>query len=181
MLVQYTLISLVPILAAAAPSCPAPPPPPPPKPSCGSIHPKWTLDAITRSSYYTYSSPSASGAKLGSIAFTFKNDQVDYVAECKGISVNPQGQFYGTQTFDCVTPGGAAWKKSSFSYEQFTGEIKVNSTWTCGGDVVYQTAGSGKVDLKCKTETWTNPNWKAPELYSNTTTVCEPATLTIQL
>ncbi|KAH7110298.1 hypothetical protein B0J11DRAFT_410246, partial [Dendryphion nanum] len=135
--------------------------------------PKWTLEPINLSSYYTYVSPSAAGPKLGSISFAFKNDQVDYISECKGSSVNPRGQFYGSASFDCVTPGGEAWKKTSFNFDQSSGEIKIVSRWTCGGDVVYQTNATGEVQFNCNTETWTNPDWKSGELFSNTTTTCD--------
>ncbi|KAF2263557.1 hypothetical protein CC78DRAFT_533832 [Lojkania enalia] len=180
---KTSLLALLPAFAAAAPACGAPQPPPQPgSPSCGSTHPKWTLSPIDLSSYYTYTSPSASGPKLGTISFTFANDQVDYVAECSGSSVNPQGIFYGFETFECATEGGEEWKKTSFSYDTASGVIAVNSTWMCpGGDVVYTTSGSGKPDLECETSVWNNPDWEAGELYSNTTMVCEPGELVIQL
>ncbi|KAF2119741.1 hypothetical protein BDV96DRAFT_684266 [Lophiotrema nucula] len=177
---KLTILAL-PALAAAA-SCPAPPSPPS-NPSCGSTHPKWTLDPINLSSYYTYTSPSASGPKLGSFSFTFATDQVDYEAQCSGSSVNPQGIFYGSQVFECVTPGGSGSKTTSFSFDSASSVVSVNTTFTCCDvcDVVYTTIGSVKIDLECETSTWRNPDWVAGELYSNTTTVCEPGAATVQL
>ncbi|KAF2186691.1 hypothetical protein K469DRAFT_571726 [Zopfia rhizophila CBS 207.26] len=169
----HILLASLPLFAAASPLQP--------RADCGSIHPKWTLEDINLSSYYTYTSPSALGPRLGTVSFTFENDQVDYTASCKGNSVNPQGTFYSSQTFDCETPDGTSWKKTSFDFDTSSSVFNVNSIWTCGGDVVYQISGSGKADLKCETITWTNDDWQSGELYSNTTTVCEPATLVIQL
>ncbi|KAF2006313.1 hypothetical protein P154DRAFT_559397 [Amniculicola lignicola CBS 123094] len=185
MLTTATLLSLLPAFAAAA-SCPAPHSPPSPPPgnpgTCGSLHAKWTLSPISLSSYYTYTSPSASGPKLGSIDFVFKNDQVDYSSTCKGSSANPQGIFYGSTWFDCETQGGnQGWKKTSFAYDTATSVVNVTSTWSCpGGDVVYTTYANGKADLKCETSVWENDDWQAGELYSNTTTTCALGTLVIQ-
>lgn len=98
---------------------------------CGSIHPVFTLDPINLSSYYTYTTPAASGPKEGQISFSLKNDQVDYTTQCKGVTVQPLGQFYRFQTFDCTS--GKPWEKSSFSYDSNSKVINLNSTWTCGG------------------------------------------------
>ncbi|KAF2737656.1 hypothetical protein EJ04DRAFT_510097 [Polyplosphaeria fusca] len=181
MLSKIAALPLFPLLISSLPAaCAAPAEPS----SCGSLHPKWTLSAIDLSSYYTYTSPSASGPKLGSISFTFANSDVSYTAACKGNSVNPLGTFYSSQTFDCETEDGATWKKTSFSYDTASKIVVVNSTWTCnGGDVLYSTSGEGKAELECETDTWTNPEWEAGsgELYSNTTTTCEEGSLVIQI
>jgi hypothetical protein len=112
------ILSILPLLVSAAP------------PNCGSLHPTFTLEPIDLSSYYTYTTPSASGPKLGSISFTLKNDEVDYTTQCSGVSAMPLGQFYGSQIFDCTTSGEG---KSSFAYDSNSKVINVNSTWSCGG------------------------------------------------
>lgn len=98
---------------------------------CGSRYPVFTLEPINLSSYYTYTTPSASGPKEGHISFSLKSDQFGYVTECAGTTGMPLGQFYDFQTFECAN--SKPWEKSSFSFDSYSKSITVNSTWTCGG------------------------------------------------
>lgn len=39
--------------------------------------------------------------------------------------------------------------------------------------------GSGKADLKCTENVWTNPDWVLGQLYRTSSTTCQPAELGI--
>ncbi|KAH7406468.1 hypothetical protein DE146DRAFT_393356 [Phaeosphaeria sp. MPI-PUGE-AT-0046c] len=144
---------------------------------CCSSHPLFTLEPINLSSYYTYTTPSASGPKAGYISFALKHDGSNSTAACSGVTSMPLAQFYGSHIFECATQGGG---RSSFAFDSYTGLIHVNSTWKCGGDAVYKAAISGTVKLQCETSVWQNPDWKRGELYSNTSTTCQPGSLVLQ-
>jgi len=47
-------------------------------------------------------------------------------------------------------------------------------------DVEYGIGVSGLVNLQCETTYWKNPAWKRGELFSNTSTTCQPGSLVIQ-
>jgi YD repeat-containing protein len=103
---------------------------------CGSGHPTFTLDPINFSSYYTYTTPAASGPKLATFSFLLKNDETDYDVACRGAMSMPLGQFYGWYpAFNCTTPGNPDWKQTSFTYDSNTNLVAVNTTWDCGGYV----------------------------------------------
>jgi hypothetical protein len=118
---RLTTAALLPSIAAAISCTP------------GTLHPVWSLNPINLSSYHTYSSPSASGASLGSISFTLSSDQVDYNTTCTGFSVNPLGQFYSFQIFQCARPTNDTKDATSFSFDTSSNVISVNSSWTYGG------------------------------------------------
>jgi hypothetical protein len=121
-----SIISIFPLLATAVPT------------KCGSLHPIFKLEPINLSSYYTYTSPSASGPKVGYISFTLSNDEVDYATQCSGVTSMPLGQFYNTQSFECTSLGQSGAQKSLFTFDSNTNVLSLNSTWNCGGYVNVQ-------------------------------------------
>ncbi|KAF1916573.1 hypothetical protein BDU57DRAFT_516770 [Ampelomyces quisqualis] len=116
-----SVLSFLPLLTTAVPT------------KCGSLHPTFKFEPINLSSYYTYTSPSASGPKVGYISFTLSNDEVDYVTQCAGVTSMPLGQFYDYQQFECTSPGQSGAQKSSFTFDSNTKILSLNSTWNCGG------------------------------------------------
>lgn len=108
---------------------------------CSSNHPIFTLDPINFSSYYTYTTPSASGPKAATFSFLLKNDEVDYNIECSGTMSMPLGQFYGSRAFNCTTPDNADWKQTSFAYDSNTKVVMTNTSWDCGGYVGMKSNG----------------------------------------
>ncbi|KAH7092571.1 hypothetical protein FB567DRAFT_576929 [Paraphoma chrysanthemicola] len=142
---------------------------------CGADKLTLNLSSIELSSYYTYVSPSAAGPKLGIISFDLSNSQVNYTTHCRTAqSVSPFGNFYGFMWWNCTAPG-AVWPdaETRFSFETAGSVVVLNTTWSCGGDVVYTTSAPGRVDnWGCMSWTWQNPDWQPGEIWSNTTTWC---------
>ena len=138
MLCTTFLLSLLPLLASASPTTPLTPEltrksgeaPILSAAVCGSVHPSWLLSFINTESYYTYQSPSASGAHFGEFSFYFYNNQVDGAVQCRGYSNLAFGAFSGAEIFACgeVNENGLG---TSFSYDSSTYVVSVNSTWTC--------------------------------------------------
>ncbi|KAF2822533.1 hypothetical protein CC86DRAFT_258055, partial [Ophiobolus disseminans] len=130
---------------------------------------------INFSSYYTFISPSAMGPKAAYFSFKLNNDEVGVATDCRASTSMPLGQIYPHQRFDCSTEDVT----TTFSYDTSTKVVGLNSTWSCGGDIVYSITLSGNVDFKCKTTTWANPDWEDGKLFSNTSTICQPSSLVI--
>lgn len=116
------LVSLVSLISLALAECP-------------TTDPFWVLAPINLAWYYTFQSPSASGAHSGHISFDFTNDQVAYNTFCEGYSVNPFGVFSGSDSYECVSEGdeeGEA-RATRFSYDGETKVVSVESSWMCEG------------------------------------------------
>lgn len=95
---------------------------------CYSACPRFTLEPINLSSYYTHTTASASGPKASYISFQLQRDGTNFTAACSSVISMPLAQFHGFRILEWAMQGGG---KSPFSFESYTGLIHVNSTWIC--------------------------------------------------
>ncbi|ORY04564.1 hypothetical protein BCR34DRAFT_591181 [Clohesyomyces aquaticus] len=141
----------------------------------------FALTDINYSSNMVYSTPAHLATYGGTIQFNVTNNApaaVPYVTKCSAYGRHLQDMFYGEIVYTCEQPVGAA-GSTTFTFSRPDNSFAVNQTWTDYNGKTWFGQGSGKADLKCKSETWQNANWTMGQLYSTYTTTCETGSVTI--
>ena len=98
-------------------------------------HPIFTLHNITYSDETIYSTPAHLAVAGASIQFNLTNTAVSYTTECSA-SVGDWAWptfFWGDIVYNCKVPAGddAVQVSTNFTYSS-SGNIQLNSTWSCG-------------------------------------------------
>jgi len=142
-------------------------------------HTTFCLEDITYNSSVIYSTPAHLAVAQGQVSFNLVNSAVPYATHCSAFSVQPFDFFYGEVVYQCdAVPDVVG--STNFTFSEPDGVFAVNSTWSCGeGSETILGYGTGTAALDCSTNTYTNPNWTVGDIYSTTTTTCQPAELQI--
>jgi hypothetical protein len=98
-------------------------------------HPIFTLHNITYSDETIYSTPAHLAVAGASIQFNLTNSAVSYTTECSAYAGDWAWPtfFWGDVVYNCKVPAGedAAQVSTNFTYSS-SGNIQLNSTWSCG-------------------------------------------------
>jgi hypothetical protein len=132
----------------------------------------WTVAGFDYHSSEIFTTPAHQNS-WGYVNFTLSNGALDYSPICSAASNQLSNYFYGTMIYECELPeeaGGPA----TFTFNQPTGELRVNQTWTCPEEGARFMAEGGVVlDLSCHEQSWQNPNWTLGETYSTHFVTCD--------
>ncbi len=98
-------------------------------------HPIFTLHNITYSDETIYSTPAHLAVAGASIKFNLTNTAVSYTTECSAYVGDWAWPtfFWGNVVYNCKVPAGyyAEQVSTNFTYSS-SGNIQLNSTWSCG-------------------------------------------------
>ncbi|KAH8649484.1 hypothetical protein BGZ60DRAFT_422446 [Tricladium varicosporioides] len=144
------------------------------------VKPVFTLHNITYHSSVVYSTPAHLATKYGTVEFNLTNTAIPYTTHCIANSQQYPDFFYGDIIYTCDAPPATAGAnaKATFTFSYPGQSFAVNQTWSCNGKDI-SVAGSGKGNMACTNDYWTNSNWTLGQLYSIYSTDCRPSTLDI--
>ncbi|KAH6681305.1 hypothetical protein B0J14DRAFT_647716 [Halenospora varia] len=142
------------------------------------IKPVFTLHNVTYHSSVVYSTPAHLATKSGTVEFNLTNPAVPYTTHCTGYSMQYPDFFYGDIVYNCDAVPSNTDAKATFTFSYPGQSFSVNQTWSCDGKS-FTVSGSGKANMACTNDVWTNSNWTLGQLYSIYSTDCKPSTLDI--
>ncbi|KAJ2905714.1 hypothetical protein MKZ38_004581 [Zalerion maritima] len=149
------------------------------KDPCTSVslhHPTLQIEDFKYRASYLFTNPAHQNSH-GYVTFNLLNDMVDTNVSCSASSSWLQNFFYGQIWYTCDDDA------SAFRYNYPTGELELNTTWTCDGgrsDATFNGTFLHDMAPTCTEENWQNPNWASGEFYSDDEIVClTPLTIII--
>ncbi|KHN99361.1 uncharacterized protein MAM_03059 [Metarhizium album ARSEF 1941] len=132
----------------------------------------WQVKDFDFHASYIFTTPAHQNS-WGYVNFTLLNPSFpSKPTQCSGTSNQLSDFFYGNFNYDCSRswPGQSA----SFAFSRpEQDQLKVNQTWECRGEGSrFWAEGGLKLNLTCDDATWTNPDWKMGQIYSDRTVNC---------
>ncbi|KAI2621027.1 hypothetical protein GGS21DRAFT_541779 [Xylaria nigripes] len=143
----------------------------------------WAIEEFKYSASYQFTTP-AHQVSGGTVSFNLSNPALPETVTCTAYSTWLTDFFYGNINYNCVAPQGSS-TKTSFAFNEPTGELTVNQTWTCTDNeptfpVTFKGLGAVNLPLDCKEDNYQNPDWQMGETYSSRVITCAPINLNLK-